>query len=154
MHKTFLPLAAALLLAACAAPKHGHHHTHDHHHHNHEHGHHHHDGHDHHGHDHDHHHAPDYTAWQEYRCAKAKYAVKARYDAKMAEVSYNGKQAVLPLSKAESNADLNVYSNGKWAWFTDKRHGFYNTKNHANGFLYERTPRADKIIVKNCEPVK
>lgn len=140
MYKSLLSLAAALMLAACAVPAHEHHHGHEHHHH--------------HGHDHDHHHAPDYTAWQEYRCANGKYAVKARYDAKMAEVAYNGKQAVLPLSKAESNADLNVYSNGQWAWFTDKQHGYYNTAKPANGFLYERTPRADRIIVKNCEPVK
>lgn len=156
MKTAYLVTAAlGLALTACAAPKHDKHHEH----HGHEHHNHNHHGHDHHGHHHGHEHAPDYTAWQKYQCANGK-TLKVRYHHHAAEVQYKGKETLLKLNRTDSNDGVTVYGSKGLKWHTTSQHGYTNTKNVANGFLFhahietvngEATP-VEEILLKDCEP--
>lgn len=153
---TLILLTATVALAACAQTKKEQHtHSHADHHHSHAGHHHHHHGHDHH-HDHDHHghhHAPNYTAWQPFKCDNGKQ-LKVRYDADMAEVAFNAKQYVLPRYAKNSNSERTAYRNQKWMWSVDNANGYTNTQGRAVGFLTENQADSDLILAKNCEPVK
>lgn len=150
MKTTQLVLATAVIgvLAACTQTQshhanHAHHHDHNHHH-------------DEHG----HHHAPNYTAWQNYQCANGK-KLRVRYDNHTAEIAMGTQQKVLKHDAKQDNADITVFTDGKWQWAINKQHGYTNTKNEANGFLTQKeqqvvngkTMSVDNILVKNCQAI-